>query len=363
MKSRQNAPNQSAPKYEIQELRTKSLAVSLLALAFFFAMMSGYASAEIQNSFKDCTECPEMVELPTGSFLMGAEPDEFPREFIHVPGGGLQQASPEHSTFKYDESPVFEVAIDRPIAMGKYEVTRGEWMACVRDGGCNGYVPEREIGRLGSVAAVERSLLDPAFASTLTGREVAEAMATDDLLTLSDDFPVTYVSFEDAQSYVDWLNRKLDTEAYRLPTEAEWEFAARAGSTTRFATGETLTSSQANFSGEMTVEFIGDHWTDLLTRGFLVRVGELESANPWGLRHMAGNAAEVTLSCYTTRYYGWTTSEEWLLNGTAVECDRTLRGGDYASSMELLRSAWRGTIPEDFRSQDIGFRIVKEMTE
>ena len=123
------------------------------------------------RSFRDCSECPEMVAIPGGSYKMGSPGDEA-----------------ERST---DEGPQHRVTIPRPIAVGKYEVTFAEWDACIAAGGCGGYRPEDEgWGR---------------------GRR-----------------PVINVSWNDAKSYVKWLSQETG-KGYRLLTESEWEYVARAG--------------------------------------------------------------------------------------------------------------------------------------
>ena len=130
--------------------------------------------------FKDCDDCPEMVVVPAGSFTMGSPASEKDRDS--------------------DEGPQHRVTIPKPFAVGKFEVTFEEWDACVTGGGCNGYRPmDRGWGR---------------------GRR-----------------PVINVSWQDAKAYVGWLSRKTG-KSYRLLTEAEWEYASRAGTTT--AAGELV---------------------------------------------------------------------------------------------------------------------------
>ena len=139
--------------------------------------------------FRDCAECPEMVVIPAGSFLMGSPESEKGRDS--------------------DEGPQHRVTIPAPFAAGVYEVTFEEWDACVADGGCGGYRPDDEgWGR---------------------GRR-----------------PVINVSWREAQAYINWLSQKTGGE-YRLLSEAEWEYAARAGTTTRYSFGNSISRSKANF--------------------------------------------------------------------------------------------------------------------
>ncbi|WP_164517244.1 formylglycine-generating enzyme family protein [Tabrizicola piscis] len=318
------------------------------------------AAAEPLRVFKDCDVCPEMVELPMGEFMIGGPEDEYPLALVFY-DGAVRPATTEHPSIKTDEGPQHEVDIDIPFAIGKNEVTYGEWMACVADSGCGGYVPTRRIPPVVSITAVERSLTDDRFGSPSYRSMVAEAFANDDDLQLTDDFPVLYVSYNDAQLYVEWMNRKLGINSYRLPTEAEWEYAARAGTTSRFAQGDDVTSAEVNFSGEDSEYMLDRPFPDFVSRGFPVPVDELDAANAWGIRHMSGNVAEVTQSCHAERYAGWTTSSDWLSKGGAGTCKRSYRGGSYSLHIGNARVAWRSPGNEDRRSQTTGFRVVKEL--
>ena len=322
--------------------------------------MPSDAAAEPLSVFRDCDVCPEMIELPMGSFLMRAPPDEFRRNIVFR-DGRLQPATPEFPHVKEDEWPQHEVTVDIPIAMGRNEVTYEEWMACVDDGGCGGYIPNDSTGRMGTVDAIMRSLTDERFMRTPSEENIAQAMAGEEFLSLGGRYPVLYVSYLDALAYVDWLNHKLGIDAYRLPTEADWEYGARAGTTARFAQGFEVTSDQANFNGETTEYMLREKRPNLRTRGFPVPVDELNATNPWGLRHMSGNAGEWTLSCYTERYTGWSTTSEWLEKSPKTSCERAVRGGSYAGSMDVVRVAWRGSINETYRTGLDGFRVVKEL--
>lgn len=186
-----------------------------------------------------------------------------------------------------DERPLFQVTVDMPIAMGRNEVTRGEWMACVDAGGCNGFVPPDYVQRI-----------------------PAPGKRTD--FFLSDDHPVLNISYINAAAYTDWLNEQVGADVYRIPTEAEWEYAARSGTQTRFAQGDELNTDQANFNGEGSEQILGIREPRLISRYTPVTVDSLDAANAWGLRHMSGNATEITASCYTVRYLGWLTGIIWL---------------------------------------------------
>jgi formylglycine-generating enzyme required for sulfatase activity len=330
------------------------VAVAMLILA----VHPGFA--EPLDVFRDCDVCPEMIELPLGEFVMGAPEDEFRRNVVFC-DGAFHPVTPERPFVKEDEGPQHQVKIDIPIAIGRNEVTYAEWMACVDDGGCRGYIPDNEIPPVEAIEAISLSLADDRFGSAEYNKAIARAIADDTNLLISGNFPVVYVSYPDAQLYVDWLNTKLSTDSYRLPTEAEWEYAARAGTTTRFAQGDEVTSVQANFSGEDTKTALRAPQADFLTRGFPAPVGELDAGNAWGIRHTSGNVSEITLSCYSERYAGWSTSSEWLARSFAKTCDRSVRGGSYAHAIDLARVAWRFSHHESLRSQFDGFRVLREL--
>ena len=148
----------------------------------------------------------------------------------------------------------------------------------------------------------------------------------------------------------------------RTLREAEWEYAARAGTTTRFAQGFEPTPDQANISGQATAQDLMGARPDLRTLPFPVPVEEMDAANAWGLRHMSGNAGEITLSCYTVRYQGWSSTSEWLEKSSGDECERVERGGAWAFSMDSARVASRSAVWEEMsRNQYDGFRVVKEL--
>ena len=152
------------------------------------------AGGQVGQTFRDCSNCPLMVAVPSGSFTMGSPSSELER----------------HS----NEGPQHEVRIGYSFAVGVYEVTFSEWDACVSDGGCAGYRPNDEGWGRGNR-------------------------------------PVINVSWWDAWRYVEWLSTETG-ESYRLLSESEWEYVARAGTTTPFHFGETISTDQANYNGNYT---------------------------------------------------------------------------------------------------------------
>lgn len=214
--------------------------------------------------FQECAECPEMIMLPMGKFTMGAQLEEsrLLARFYPKPKAG----EPDFFTH---EGPPHEVLIDQPIAMGRTEVTNEEWMACVHEGGCR-HAPDSTV-----IRGFETFIVD------------------------GPRQPVIDVSFYDVLEYVAWLNTKVGSKVYRPPTEAEWEYAARSGTSTKFAQGDTLTNEQANFTE---YQSLGNRRVPNRDRlGVPISVDRLDAANAWGLRHMSGNVFEWTMSCLSKR--------------------------------------------------------------
>ncbi|MFK7878012.1 MAG: formylglycine-generating enzyme family protein [Paracoccaceae bacterium] len=285
--------------------------------------------------FQECDVCPEMIVLPLGDFMMGGPLGDSINGLVML-DGKLAMVEVGHPAIGADERPLHRVEIDIPIAVGRNEITYDQWMACVHDGGCGGHVPQNIV---------------------LSVNEARERVET----TVHGNHPVIDVSYFDALAYVAWLNDRVGIDSYRLPTEVEWEYAARAGTQTRFAQGDELTSDQANFLGSGTEKLSGVARPDLLSRRVPVPVDELDAANDWGLRHMSGNVIERTQSCYTEQYAGWSTSSEWLRQSLVNSCKRVSRGGGFHTAMDFTRVASRGSAREAYRSRYSGFRILRQM--
>jgi formylglycine-generating enzyme required for sulfatase activity len=237
------------------------------------------------TTFKDCAECPEMVRIPAGEFTMGSPPSEMYRG-----------AEAQHSV----NIPAF--------ALGKHEVTFDQWDACVADGGCNGYKPEDQGWGRGNR-------------------------------------PVINVSWADAKAYAEWLSRKTG-KAYRLPSEAEWEYAGRAGTTTAFSFGDSLTTQQANFDGSPNGE----------NRQQTMPVGSFPP-NAFGLHDMHGNVFEWIEDCWSDEYTSATPA-----NGapfTRENCQgHVMRGGSWEDYAGEARAAARvGAFTDDAFPSD-GFRVA-----
>ncbi len=299
--------------------------------------MGGAAGADPANLpplsvFRDCEACPEMIVIPPGSFRMGAIPGESknPFEFTGENPTFRRRGEDEINIIPH-EHPRHLVEMDIPYAMARNEITHAQWMACVEDGGCT-HVPDHRV-------------------LTLDGPQA-----------LGPNHPVINVSYLDVQQYVDWLNRKAGAKVYRLPTEAEWEYAARAGTETPFAQGAELTAEQANFSRLGTERSLGKPQPQLIDRETPVEVVELGAANGWGLRHMSGNVDEITLSCWTPTHIGLTSDSAYLAHTLAQgSCQRVAKGGSFNRGMDWCRLAVRTHPPETARTYYRGFRVVREL--
>ncbi|HTI66551.1 MAG TPA: formylglycine-generating enzyme family protein [Caulobacteraceae bacterium] len=244
----------------------------------------------------DCADCPDMVVIPAGRFTMGSPLSEPNRISTEVQYG---------------------VTIAYPFAVGRFDVTFDEWNACVRDGGCGGYKPDdRGWGR---------------------GKR-----------------PVINVSWDDAQAYVAWLSRKAG-HVYRLLSQTEWEYAARAGTTTPFFFGDAISPSLANHDGSY--GYPNNTPVGGLRRGKTTPVGAFKP-NGFGLYDMAGNVWQWTQDCWADYYAG-------PVDGAPVtggDCGRrALRGGPWSGNPGNLRSADRLRNPVASRIDTIGFRVARTL--
>ena len=266
------------------------------------------------QSFQDCPDCAEMVVVPAGSFTMGTPPDE------------------EVATGREDQ---VRVSIAAPFAVGRFAVTRGEFAAFVAatghktDGGCyrfNGSEWKREA---------DRNWRSPGFAQ-------------------DDRHPAVCTSWTDAKAYAAWLSSSTG-KSYRLLSEAEREYVARAGSTTPFWWGTTISTDQANYDGRIT--YAGGakgEW-----RQGTVPVDSF-AANPWGLYNVHGNVWEWTEDCWNEKNAGNPGDGTARADG---DCSvRVLRGGSWNNAPHSIRSARRNRNPPATRDGYIGFRVARTLS-
>ena len=227
-----------------------------------------------------------MVVIPNGEFLMGSN-DGHP-----------------------DEKPVHKVTITKPFAVGKFEVTFAEWDACVAAGGCRHKPGDEGFGR--------------------------------------GNRPVINVSWDDVtKDYLSWLSKRTG-KSYRLLTEAEWEYAARAGSRTRYFWGDEIGKANAN-CGECASEKASPQ---------TISVGS-HPPNSFGLHDMHGNVFEWVQDCRQESYDGAPTDgSPWI----AGDCSRRVRrGGSWGSKPQFLRSAFRSKFPSNGRDDSNGFRVARKL--
>jgi len=285
------------------------------------------AMPQPRTSFKDCEQCPEMVTLSAGEFLMGSPQDERGRQDIE----GLPR----------------RVTISKRFAVGKFEVTVDQFSAFVADTGIT-------VGNLCNVIVTfdrtdliwgppEASFRHPGF--EVTGSQ-----------------PVVCVSWHEARAYAAWLARRTG-KPYRLPTEAEWEYAARAGTTTSYSFGndETALCAYARFA-DLGSRFA---WRDACRSETIaygpLSVGSLKP-NPWGIFDMHGNAWEWVEDCWTPN------ASEIPVDGSASQhpgnCEMgVVRGGSWAAGSRRVRSAMRAPVPTSAHHYNNGFRVALSLDD
>jgi formylglycine-generating enzyme required for sulfatase activity len=245
------------------------------------------------DTFRECVkDCPEMVVMPAGTFTMGSPLAENGRD--------------------ESEGPQQEVTLAKPFAVSKFEVTFDDWDACAAHGDCDPRVSDSGFGR---------------------GKK-----------------PVINVTWIDAKRYVAWLSR-MTSKPYRLLSEAEWEYAARAGTQTKYSWGEEIGEGNANCNG------CGSKWDSQQTApaGSFI-------PNPFGLYDMHGNVWEWVEDPWHESYNGAPSDgSAWAEDGDRSL--RTLRSGSWDLNPEMLRSAARSKNSSDVRSSFAGFRVGRTLGE
>lgn len=258
------------------------------ALVLAWGLTAGAASAADRQPgevFRDCAACPELVEVPAGRYVMGTHAERYPAE-----------------------RPAHLVTIARPFAIGRYEVTFDEWQACAADGGCSRDPDDHKWGR---------------------GRR-----------------PVINISWLEAVGYVEWLSRKTG-KAYRLPTEAEWEYVARAGTATEYWWGDDPGQGRANCR---------NCGPDVSHQS--VPVGSF-APNPLGLFDVHGNVWEWVQDCWHPTHEGAPKDGSARLNEPCHE--RVTRSGSWYYVDTNARAAYRSKFPAGAFSYGIGLRVVREL--
>jgi formylglycine-generating enzyme required for sulfatase activity len=307
------------------------MARAAAALAWVAAAASWHAAGadlerEPGSAFRDCDQCPEMVVLPAGVFVMGTAGAG--------PARGAAAAEGEVAT----------IALAQPFALARREVTRGEYARFIAD---SGYEPQ-------SGCRVWDTELRRFSEDGRRGwRDIGAA----------DDWPASCIAFDDAQAYVKWLSVQAGA-SYRLPSEAEWEYAARAGSPALRHWGDDADQGcdYANTYDLVAAASYRLGWPEARCRdghAELAPVGQF-AANAFGLQDMIGNVREWVQDCATGSYVGrprdgraW----EWI-GGCG---QRIQRGGSWLTPPDESRSAWRSAVPAGERSSDAGFRVARDL--
>ncbi len=289
----------------------------------------------IPGAMRDCPLCPQLFSVPAGSFLMGTSSD-----------------NPESSRTT-GESPPLPVTIRRPYAISRTEITVAQFRAFVTaahytsESGCRTWTAGAWV------LTKQHDWKDPGLADAQ-----------------SDEVPVVCVSWDDAWAYADWLS-KATGKHYRLPSESEWEYAARGGTSTARYWGDNdsgvsdlLTSvcDYANVYDMSAVAVLGlpganarcnDHYAGLAPVGSF-------KPNAFGLVDMIGNAREWAQDCFTTSYQGRPDdARAWEWVGGCDE--RVVRGGSFATDPQHSRAAARNGEKQSLRQQDLGFRVVRDL--
>ena len=288
-----------------------------------YANKARYNLAELTvvgREFSDCTGCPTMVVLPPGSFLMGS------------PKG------------KSRERPQHRVTISRPFAVGKYEVTFGEFTAFVQK-------TKHDMGE-------RDSFFDPSASNPCGVRSVFGNL---ELISWRDpgysqqgNSPAVCISWEDAAAYVKWLSDESG-KPYRLLSEAEWEYAAKAGTRTNFYFGDKLSTRQANYNSSHDDELSKD-------RGARYKTTVVGSflPNKFGLYDMHGNVFEWVEDCWHRNYKGAPKDgRAWKAGGSCS--GRIIRGGSWINHAPALRSAYRAGAKVTKRFTHYGFRVARDI--
>ncbi len=299
----------------VAKLKIKQLKETKVAIGIYpdkKPLTRSYNPGEV---FKDCDDCPEMVVVPPGEFMMGSPKSE---------KGYSELEGPRH-----------KVTIAKKFAVGKFEITRAQFSTFVNETGhdvgnkCFVYEENGFMNRSG------RSYENPVFSQ-------------------DDTHPAVCVSWDDAKSYVIWLSHKVQGATYKLLSEAEWEYVARAKTDKPFWWGKSISTSQANYDGNYTYNG---------TKGkFLKKTVPVDSfeANEFGLYNVHGNVWEWVEDCWHESYRGAPNNgKAWTKGGECSE--RVLRGGSWFGFPEFLRSANRYGDSTGYRSSNVGFRVSRTL--
>ncbi|MBL4660914.1 MAG: SUMF1/EgtB/PvdO family nonheme iron enzyme [Alcanivoracaceae bacterium] len=246
---------------------------------------------QVGEQYKDCTDCPSMVVIPSGSFYMGSKEND-------------------------NEKPIHKVNINQ-FSMSQTEVTFNQWDACYNAGGCSDNPDDEGWGR---------------------GTR-----------------PVININWNDAQEYIKWLNSET-SESYRLPSESEWEYAARAGNSSKYSWGDSISCSQAQYNGGRKSSCY--YKSNKNSRG--TSVVKSYSANNYGLYDMHGNVWEWVEDCSHGSYAGAPSDDNAWSSDCTDSSKHVLRSGSWMNDPDKLLSANRLTgASSNYSANSIGFRLAQ----
>jgi formylglycine-generating enzyme required for sulfatase activity len=299
------------------------------------AMLFFWGVSAAQEQIQDCPTCPELVVIPAGNFMMGSEPGTLE---LDRKGRGKAEAGR------------MRISINQAFALGRTEVTRGHYAAFVT---ATGHDPKTAFCRVWDQ--------DGQRFSDVPGRTWRDPGL---LTTQRDEHPVTCVSWDDAVAYAQWLGKQTG-KRYRLPSEAEWEYAARAGSSAKRFWGEDPSDGcayantydlTARRAYPLSWAHVGcaDGFSDVAPVGSLL-------PNNFGLHDVIGNVWEWTADCFTTSKVGRPKDQRaWTWDGCG---DRTLRGGGWMSAPDRSRVGLPAGDPPDDRYSFLGFRVARDLEQ
>jgi formylglycine-generating enzyme required for sulfatase activity len=329
-------------KVNWHEQRTALLSlVGLVLLTVIIISAFEQQRAKPGKTFRDCPECPLMVKIPAGTFTIGSPPDE---------PGRTETEGPEK-----------QISI-KAFAAGRFDVTRGQWAAFVK-------ATKRDTAK-GCAFSGFKNDNRKDWESNPDASWANLGFAQDD------NHPVVCLTWQDAQDYVTWLSRKTGGR-YRLLTEAEWEYAARAGTTTPYPWGTVPSHEYANYgadSGYTGLASGRDKWANTSPVGSF-------PPNAFGLYDMNGNVLQYVEDCFSGSYSGLPldgspytadiklsmTGRYSFMNGTSSCASRMVRGGDWGDPPRMIRSGFRNWAPgrgftlATYRSAGAGFRVAKSL--
>lgn len=320
------------------------------AWAWLLLLCAGTAWAQqtLQNSLG-----MGFVRIPAGEFLMGSDepPEALARDY--------PQYERERLAALADEAPAHRVRITRPFYLGRTEVTVGQFRCFVER---SGYVPESEADGTGGYGYDPR--YDPAASprgDAFDGRHPRYSWRNPGF-PQTDDHPVVNVTWQDAQALARWLSAQ-EGRRYRLPTEAEWEYACRAGSRSRYHAGDALAAlvGQANVF-DLDSAALWPQWRAFALPvhdgfAFTSAVGSF-APNAFGLYDMHGNVWEWVADYYDEHYYARSPVDD--PPGPAAGSVRVRRGGSWHTWPLYARCAYRSWNSEDTRYVLVGIRLLLE---